>query len=248
MVNLSSTALTQRFAHDSWSKASRSVSFSTRPGGGGGFSDLPVPSAGGTDDPPDHSRARGRRRRAHHRGYRRGPGSLPAPAPSSRPRAGALSASSRPRAASGFRSRRRPRTRSRCSSTCGAWPGSATTNVALVHARSRAPAWVALGAARSLEHPLRDHLSRQLCRPVLGEGALQFRDGARRRGHRQFALHRRPRSAPCIPRRAAGSASSIAAPIFRSSRRRPSRRSGWRSCAGTGASPRTSGWCCSPPG
>src|SRR5918997_3037853 len=37
MVNLSSTASTQRFAHDSRKKALTSVSFSTRPGGGMAF-------------------------------------------------------------------------------------------------------------------------------------------------------------------------------------------------------------------
>src|ERR687893_1373719 len=37
MVNLASTASTQRFAHDSRKKALTSVSFSTRPGGGMAF-------------------------------------------------------------------------------------------------------------------------------------------------------------------------------------------------------------------
>ena len=63
--------------------------------------------------------------------------------------------------------------------------------VALIHARSRAPAWVALGAARSLNLPFVTTYHGSYAGPLVRQGPLQFGHGARRRGHRQFPLHRR---------------------------------------------------------
>ena len=64
--------------------------------------------------------------------------------------------------------------------------------VDLIHARSRAPAWSALMAARRTRAAVRDDLSRRLQRALAVEAALQQRHGARRRRHRQLAVHGRP--------------------------------------------------------
>ena len=64
--------------------------------------------------------------------------------------------------------------------------------VQIVHARSRAPAWVALGAVRRLKIPYVTTYHGSYSGRDRSEGALQFGHGAGRRGHRQFPLHRRP--------------------------------------------------------
>ena len=63
--------------------------------------------------------------------------------------------------------------------------------VALIHARSRAPAWSALRAARALRVTICDHISRHLFQPRRPEATLQFGHGTWRRRSCQFALHGR---------------------------------------------------------
>ena len=69
------------------------------------------------------------------------------------PRAAAWSASCRPRAASACPSRRRRRTRSMALNVGRLARLCRREGVQIIHARSRAPAWVALGAARRLKLP-----------------------------------------------------------------------------------------------
>ena len=72
----------------------------------------------------------------------------------------------------------------------------------VLHVRSRAPAWVALGAARPRRAAAGDDLSWRLRRRLGAEAALQFRHGARRRRDRQLAFHRGDDRQNCIPLRA----------------------------------------------
>ncbi len=84
--------------------------------------------------------------------------------------------------------------------------------------------------------PVRHHLSRQLCRPLQREGAVQFRDGARRRRHRQLPLHGGPDRppAPLRARPGAGHPSRHGpARLFRLAASSPSASS---ACARLGAS------------
>ena len=62
--------------------------------------------------------------------------------------------------------------------------------VAIIHARSRAPAWTALRAGPLARSSLRHHLSRHLFRNRRAEAALQLHHGARRCRDRQLPLHR----------------------------------------------------------
>ena len=73
------------------------------------------------------------------------------------------------------------------------------------------------------------------------EAALQFGDGARRRRHRQFPLHRAPRSPSATARRRSGSSSSTAAPISRASTPQRSMRSAATLCGSLGAAGRRAG-------
>ena len=126
---------------------------------------------------------------------------------------------------------------------------SASTRASTSSTPARAPRpGSRYGAARALRPALRDHLSRQLCRPLRGEDALQFGHGARRRRHRQLALHGRPDRAGCIRSarervRVIHRGTDFAA--FSPSAVEPERVEALR---GAGASRRTSASCCSPPG
>ena len=79
--------------------------------------------------------------------------------------------------------------------------------VDLVHARSRAPAWVALGACRIAERPFVTTYHGAYGGALGAEAALQFGHGARRRRDRQFAVHRRRDRAALSRSRATGCAS-----------------------------------------
>ena len=95
-------------------------------------------------------------------------------------------------AARSCRSQPPPRTRSRCCRNAAAIARLiAEETVDLVHARSRAPAWSALRGGATGAGAVRHDLSWGLRRDQRGEAALQQRDGARRRRHRQLALHGR---------------------------------------------------------
>ncbi len=120
-------------------------------------------------------------------------------------------------------------------------------HVDLVHARSRAPAWSAHAGGAAHRRAVRDHLSRRLRREERRQAALQQRDGAGRRGDRQFPLHRAPdrralRDAGCAhrgdPARRRRGASST---------RTRSPRSGSPPCAAAGAWRRTSPSSCRRP-
>ena len=119
--------------------------------------------------------------------------------------------------------------------------------VALVHARSRAPAWVALGAARALNLPFvttyhGSYAGRSSVK-VLYNSVMARGDAVIANSHYTADLIRSRLSAG----RASGSGSSTAArisPLFARPRSRPS---GSRRCARPGASRRTSASCCSPP-
>ena len=87
--------------------------------------------------------------------------------------------------------------------------------VDLVHARSRAPAWVALLACRIARTPLVTTCRDSLYRPLGAEAALQFGDGARRSRHRQFRIYRRSRRAPLSLGARSSCASSTAKPTLR---------------------------------
>ena len=65
-------------------------------------------------------------------------------------------------------------------------------SVDLVHARSRAPAWSALLAARRTGRPFVTTYHGAYGETEPRQAALQQRHGARRPRHRQLALHRRP--------------------------------------------------------
>src|ERR671916_25728 len=153
MVNLSSTASTQRFAHDSRKKALTSVSFSTRPGGGMAFPTsqfhplagrtilqiIPELDAGGAErttvDVAEGLAHAGARALVATEGGRlvgelqaKGGAWVPFPAATKNPFSMLLNVR-------------------RLARICH------NESVALVHARSRAPAWVGLGAARALNLP-----------------------------------------------------------------------------------------------
>src|ERR687893_1520688 len=153
MVNLASTASTQRFAHDSRKKALTSVSFSTRPGGGMAFPTsqfhplagrtilqiIPELDAGGAErttvDVAEGLAQAGARALVATEGGRlvgelqaKGGQWVPFPAATKNPAAMLLNVR-------------------RLARVCQ------DEKVALIHARSRAPAWVSLGAARALNLP-----------------------------------------------------------------------------------------------
>ncbi len=118
--------------------------------------------------------------------------------------------------------------------------------VDIVHARSRAPAWVSLYAAHAAERPLVTTYHGAYG----GRSALKLGyNSVMARGDVVIAnsqLHRRRDRPPLSVREIETDASFTAARICARSRPVRSSTRGWRGCATPGASRRTSASCCSP--
>ena len=119
----------------------------------------------------------------------------------------------------------------------------ASERVDLVHARSRAAAWVALGACRKLKRA-----AGHGCSPAKGRPAGRARASKRRRGRATSSSP--PRNSPPTARRRSFPPRSprlrIVRPGLDFAQARAEARSaasGWRRRARTGASSRTNGWC-----